>query len=228
VLAAVRLGQVGHSGERRGVTAQLAGTQPVSYGDTRVSKGIRDVNNNQEDPIQFDDLLHDSDVQFAFTEPRAALPEWDDSTIEWNEMRDLKVPVEEITEFVLRWENLTLEQYVAAHADMQLDPFRMVVKGHAYDVTSEDVLAMPDQPQTRRVLEFLPPTGPGNPRVSDLDIRSLDPDTAVAVYHRSEVDYDGMPYESESAMIIVRRDGAWKVASFTRAPLPAGPQQEDQ
>ncbi len=169
-------------------------------------------------------LMHESQLDFALTEPRIADMDWDTSHISWSEMEDLDLPVDEILEIVDRWEHSTIDEYVANHRELQLDRFQMVVNGNMFSVGSEDVEAMPTADATLKVAKHVFPTDVDHPVLSDFDVRFMSPNTAIAIYHRSELGFNGEHYESNAALILVKVDDSWKVAVFTRAPLPEFPE----
>lgn len=170
-------------------------------------------------PASFEEDLHELEVEYALTEPRQSGVLKKDHISE-QLMASLQLSVHEIHAFIFRWENLPLEDYVRQHRDLQLDPFRMIVNGEVADISSGHVAAMTKDKTIDRLHQHFPRVGPGSPLISNIDVRAIDPETAVAVYHRTEYDLKGKAHESESALILVRRDNKWKVAVFTRRPLP--------
>jgi hypothetical protein len=175
--------------------------------------------NNQNIPDDF----HESEVEYALTEPRHFGGRLERDSItddEWNRFEG--VSEHEIQAFIYRWENSTLEDYVKNIRDLQVDSLRLIIHGEIADVSYDEGMKLSvEDPTITALHKRFPPVGPGSPLISNVEIRSIDPDTAVAVYHRSEFDFQGNSSESESALILVRNEGRWKAAAFTRRPLPA-------
>ena len=169
------------------------------------------------------DDFHEAEVEYALTEPRitgGTLKRDFISDKDWAEFEGVRE--HEIQAFIYRWENLPIEEYVRQVRDLQVDNLRVVVHGEIADVSYKQASKLSSQDPTLNAMhKHFPPVGPGSPLISNVEIRSIDPDTAVAVYHRSEYDLKGNAHESESALILVRQDGRWKAAAFTRRPLPA-------
>jgi hypothetical protein len=180
--------------------------------------------NDQVDALAHD-IVHEEVLDFAITEPRFADMDWDDSHIDWAaELDGFQGPVDEILEVVDKWEHSTIDEFVSNHRDLQLDKLRMVVNGKSFEVGSEDVQAMPTANTTLLVGKHVFPTMEGHPALSDFDVRFMSPNTAIALYHRSELGFEGEHFESNAAVIVVKEPvTGWRVAVFTRAPLPEYP-----
>ncbi len=168
--------------------------------------------------------LHEEVLDFALTEPRIGDMAWDESHVDWaTEIEGFQGPVDEILDVVNKWEHWTIDEFARNHREIQLDELRMVVNGKSFNVTSEDVEAMPAADTTLRVSKHVFPTQEDHPALSDFDVRFMSPNTAIALYHRSELGFEGEHFESNAAVILVKDDGNWRVSVFTRAPLPEYP-----
>lgn len=169
-------------------------------------------------------ILHEEVLDFAITEPRFADMDWDDSHVDWaTEIEGFQGPVEEILEVVDKWEHSTIDEFARDHRNLQVEDLRMVVNGKSFTVTSEDVEAMPTAETTLKVSKHVFPTQEGHPALSDFDVRFMSPNTAIALYHRSELGFEGEHFESNAAVILVKENDRWRVSVFTRAPLPEYP-----
>src|SRR5688572_19539183 len=133
---------------------------PQSQGD--ITSGGVHVN-AVEDPnvgvdASLEDDLHELEVQFAFTEPRSgARPNLAISEKIFEARID---PTNEVSAFVYRWENSSIEAYQEIAADMQLDPLRMIVSGQVFDVGLSELKSMQRDPTLQAVLRNFPPCGP--------------------------------------------------------------------
>ena len=164
--------------------------------------------------------LEEVDLHFATTEPRPGGRHF----IDEQEFRNHQESFDEydVANFVMRWENLTIEEYKKHAKELQTDSLTMVVAGIKEEIGMEESTVWEPSKDNKisKILQAFPPVGPGQPLISNLVIRSMGPKTAVAVYHRTEADLTGDKFESESALILAKEDGNWKASVFTRRPLP--------
>ena len=163
---------------------------------------------------------HESEIEFALTEPRITGKQ--PFITEPDFAKRTNISINEITKLIFQWENLSFSDYINNASNLQLDPFQMVVGGEVIHVGLNDITKKSlDSNVMKGLLGVFPEAGPGSPIVSDIKITPIDPKTVVATYHRTELDRKGKAYDSDSALIIVNQKNVWKVATFTRRPLPA-------
>jgi hypothetical protein len=187
------------------------------------ANGVYDprVNSSVENRFVPDDF-HESEVEYALTEPRhiGRLERDMITDEEWERFKG--VSEHEIHAFIYRWENTPLDDYIKNIKDLQIESLRLIIHGEIADIHYDETIRMDaNDPVISALHKRFPPVGPGSPLISNIEIRSIDPETAVAVYHRSEYELNGNSSESESALIMVRSEGKWKAAAFTRRPLPS-------
>lgn len=170
---------------------------------------------NNKDFFQADE----SEIEFALTEPRITGRQPFISETEFAKRSDISM--NEITKLIFQWENLSYADYISNASNLQLDPFQMIVGGEVLQVHLKEVSTKSlEDGVMMGLLSVFPESGPGSPIVSDIKITPIDPKTVVVTYHRTELDKKGNPYDSDSAVILVNQNNAWKVATYTRRPLP--------
>lgn len=135
------------------------------------------------------------------TEPPDAAGENDDAAIE---------------QLITRWEQLEHDEVMEVAGEVTSDPYVAITPGGTQLVDRAALEEWVESDHFEEHREKFAGANPSERQVSGFQIVYLGPAMASVTYRTEETGTDGRVYVSNSAAIVRREQGGWRVAAFTK------------